>query len=88
MIALDIQLRSNDLKHLINAVPKYPISVKSLVSIASRKKLSQDIITFYSEFPDSATFDDADDIVARTETVELLRKENQPLEDIVRGAED
>ena len=88
MIALSNQLRATDLTHLVNAVPKYPISVKSLINIASRKKLSNQIIDFYRIFPDSVMFDDADDIVARTEQVDILRNEQQPAEDIVRGAED
>jgi len=81
-------IRNTDLKYLVNAVPRYPISVKSLIDLAHRKKLSRDIINFYRAFPDSATFDDADDIVARTEQVDMLRHEDPPLEDIVRGAED
>ena len=88
MIAAESQLRTTDIKHLISVVPKYPISVKSLISLASRKKLSKEVINFYRAFPDSATFDDAEDIAARTEQVSLLQHEQQPLEDIVRGAED
>jgi hypothetical protein len=88
MIALSSQLRANDINHLISAVPKYPISVKSLISIASRKKLSKEVINFYRVFPDTVVFDNADDIAARTEQIEILRNEQQPLEDNVRGAED
>lgn len=88
MIAAIGQLRTNEVKSLASSVPRYPISVKSLINLASRKKLSNKVIDFYKVFPDSAVFDDADDIVARTEQVGILRNEQQPLEDIVRGAED
>jgi hypothetical protein len=90
MIATTSQFRSGDLRHLINAVPKYPISVKSLISIASRKKLSPGVINFYRAFPDTAYFANEDDMVERTKLLEMLHveEEAQPLEDQVRGAED
>jgi len=90
MIAATSQFRTNDLKHLVSAVPRYPISVKNLISIASRKKLSPDVINFYRAFPDSAVFDNEDDMIARTEQVNMLQveEETQPSEDQVRGAED
>ena len=88
MVTASHQIRNTDIKYLVNAVPRYPISVKSLIDLANRNKLSRDVINFYRDFPDNAIFDDADDIVARTEQVDMLRNENPPLEDIVRGAED
>lgn len=88
MIAATNQLQTNDIKYLLNSVPKYPVSVKKIIHIASRNKLSSEVINFYRAFPDSAVFEDEDDIVARTEQVELLRSEQQPNEDVVRGAED
>lgn len=88
MIAATSQLQANDLRHLIKAVPEYPISAKKVVSIANRKKLSSEVIDFYRAFPDTAVFEDEDDMVVRTETIEMLRSEPQPNEDVVRGAED
>ena len=88
MIAATNQLQTNDIKYLLNSVPKYPVSVKRIIHIASRNKLSSEVINFYRAFPDSAVFEDEDDMVARTEQVELLRSEQQPNEDVVRGAED
>lgn len=88
MISATGQLHTKEIKSLASAVSQYPISVKSLINLANRKKLSDDVINFYRVFPDTAVFDDADDIVARTEQVNILRNEQQPLEDIVRGAED
>lgn len=88
MIAATNQLQTNDIKYLLNSVPKYPVSVKKIIHIASRNKLSSEVINFYRAFPDSAVFEDEDDMVARTEQVELLRSEQQPNEDVVRGAED
>ena len=90
MIALSSKFASSDLEHLAKAVPKYPISIKNLIGIASRRKISPDVINFYRAFPDSAVFDDEDDMMTRTEQVGLLRHEEQyqPTEDQVRGAED
>jgi hypothetical protein len=90
MIAYAASFKQNDLEHLLSAVPRYPISVKNLVSIASHKKMPSEVINFYSAFPDSIVFDDEDDMLARTEQVSLLRheEEDQPSEDQVRGAED
>jgi hypothetical protein len=82
------QINSTDLKMLANSVPKYPISVKKLIGIASRKRLSPEVISFYRAFPESITFDDKEDIVTTCEQVNLLRGEPQPVEDVVRGAED
>ena len=90
MIATTSQFRTIDLKHLVSAVPNYPISVKNLISIASRKKLSPEVINFYRAFPTSAVFVDEKDVIERTELVNLLQfeEETQPAEDQVRGAED
>ena len=90
MIALSSRFVTNDLEHLAKAVPKYPISIKSLIGLASRRKLSPEVINFYRAFPDSAVFDNEDDMITRTEQVGLLMTEekSQPAEDQVRGAED
>jgi hypothetical protein len=90
MIATISQFKTNDLEHLVSAIPRYPISVKSLISIASRKKLSPEVINFYRRFPQSDIFEGESDLVNRTEVVNLLQAEevSQPTEDQVRGAED
>jgi len=90
MIYATSQFKQNDLQHLIGAVPRYPISIKGIISIASRKKLSVDTINFYRAFPEHTSFDNEKEIIERSELVSLLREEEvaQPTEDAVRGAED
>lgn len=88
MISASNYVKTNQIINLASDVPRYPISVKGLINLANRKKLPADVIDFYRAFPDTAVFDDADDVVARTEQVSILRNEKQPLEDAVRGAED
>jgi phosphomannomutase len=89
MIAVDSQSQPklSDLQDLIEQIPKYPISVHRLIELANRKRAKKAVINFYSEFPDDQLFNDEDDIVARTEQVEILQHENPP-EEFFRGFED
>lgn len=88
MILLASQPRLADLHHLINDIRSYPISIRRLLGLASRKQVAPEVIDFYKNFPENIIFKDRDDLLARTEQVEILRRENQPEEDVVRGAED
>lgn len=89
MIAVDSrsQPKPNDLQNLIAQIPKYPISVHRLLELAARKRAKPSVINFYREFPDDLKFNNEDDLVARTEQVEILQHENPP-EEFFRGFED
>ena len=88
MILLDTQPRLTDLHSLIAKVPSYPISIKQLLSIAIRNHYPKEVIDFYSTFPKDEIFGDEDDLVARTEQLEIMEAEDQPQENAIRGAED
>lgn len=90
MTAITTQFRNTDLKYLIDSVPRYPVSIKSIITIASRHRLSPAIINFYRGFPETVKFNNEKEIIEQTELVSLLREEEvtQPDEDAVRGAED
>ena len=88
MIIAENQAKLTDLRSLINQVPSYPISVAHLLELARHSRINKEVIGFYNAFPSSAVFTDKDDILARTEAVEIMQSQNPPIEDEVRGAED
>lgn len=88
MILTDSQPRLNDFYRLADQVPRYPISVKVLLDLARQKRMDRKVINFYETFPEDGVFTDKDDVIGRTEAVEIMRSESPPLEDEVRGAED
>jgi hypothetical protein len=87
MIAIDSHTKLTDLQDLISQIPKYPISVHRLLELAARKRAKKTVINFYSSFPDDQVFNNEDDLVARTEQVDILQHENPP-EEFFRGFED
>ena len=88
MVIAEHQAKLTDIQNLINQVPRFPISVKRLLEVAKQSRINKEVITFYQAFPESAIFSDRDDMLSRTEAVEIMQSENQPAEDEVRGAED
>jgi hypothetical protein len=88
MILTNSQPRLNDIYQLAEQVPRYPISVKVLLDLARQKRMNRKVISFYEAFPKDEVFTDKDDVIGRTEAVEIMRSEDPPLEDEVRGAED
>jgi hypothetical protein len=77
-----------DLHSVINAVPRFPITVKHLVELARRKKAADATVAFYNRFPDDEIFEDKDDLVSRTESVEILRHQSAPREEMRAPEED
>jgi hypothetical protein len=88
MILTNSQPRLNDIYQLAEQVPRYPISVRVLLDLARQKRMNRTVINFYETFPKDEVFTDKDDVIGRTEAVEIMQNENPPLEDEVRGAED
>ena len=88
MRVLKDQPSLSELMTLIDKVPKYPISVKQLIDLATLKKTSKKVIDFYKTFPENEVFEDEEDLVARTEQVELMHEEDQPKESLVSSEED
>lgn len=88
MIVAQHQAKLTDIQSLIDKIPSYPISVKRLLELARQSRINKEVIRFYKAFPESAIFTDKDDMVARTEAIEIMQSQNPPAEDEVRGAED
>lgn len=76
------------LHELIKTTPRYPVSAAALVRRARRRKFPSEIVSFYESFPPDQTFSNREDLLARTELIELLQTQDPPLEDTVHGAED
>ena len=88
MVSAIHQVRLSDIDSLVKHVPRYPISVNRLLELARQRRINRAVISFYKAFPESAVFVDKDDILSRSEAVDIMQREDQPLEDEVRGAED
>ncbi|MDB5160749.1 MAG: hypothetical protein JWO96_129 [Candidatus Saccharibacteria bacterium] len=88
MILLATHPQLSDLHRLIDEIPRYPISAHKLRVVARRKKFAPEVIDFYKLFPGDQVFKNKDDIIARTEVVEIMQTENPPAEDVVHGSED
>jgi hypothetical protein len=69
-------------------VPRFPITVKHLVELARRKNAADAAVDFYRSFPDDGIFEDKDDLLARTESVEILRHQSAPREEMRAPEED
>lgn len=87
MILLEDQPTLTDLHTLIAKVPKYPISVKQLIELAAKQHTPKAVIDFYNAFPEGEIFSDKEDLLARTEHVEMLHHQTAPEEEM-RAAED
>jgi len=88
MILLETQPRLTELHSLIAKVPSYPITVSQLIDLAARTRASKSVVEFYKAFPEDEIFSDRDDLITRTEQIDLLEMEDQPEENDIRGAED
>lgn len=77
-----------DLHSLISKVPVYPISAKQLIDLASQKRVPKPVIDFYKAFPPDEVFEDKEDLLSRTEHVEMLHHQASPKEEMHAPEED
>lgn len=77
-----------DLHTLINKVPSYPISVKQVVGLAQKKSTPKNVVDFYKAFPEDEVFEDKDDLLTRTENLEILHHQTAPREEMHAPEED
>lgn len=75
MILLNSQPTLSDLEALISKVPIFPFSIKQLIELAREEHFSEEVINFYKTFPKDEVFEDAEDLIARTEQVEMMQHE-------------
>lgn len=65
----------SDIEALVARVPSFPFSVKQLLGLAREEHFPEEVINFYKIFPKDEVFEDADDLVTRTEQIELMQHE-------------
>jgi len=82
------QAKLTDIHSLIEQIQSYPVTIKRLLETARQNRVSKEVISFYKSFPESAVFTDKEDILARTEAIEIMESQVSPTEDEVHGAED
>lgn len=88
MLALDNQPHLSELRSLIDKVPTYPITAGGLVKLAISEGSAKEIVDFYRAFPPDEIFNDKDDLLARTEAVEILHHQEAPAEKLRAPEED
>lgn len=77
-----------ELHSLISKVSSYPIAANRLVNLAQRKGMSNAVVNFYKDFPQDEIFDDEDDLLSRTENLEILHHQTAPKEEMHAPEED
>jgi hypothetical protein len=87
MIVLQNQPSINELRSVIAHVPRYPITAGNLIRIAHNIHASQDVIDFYKGIPSDQIFQDADDLINRTEQLEIMHREDMPYEQLFAAEE-
>lgn len=82
MILLYNQPTLSDIQALTKRISHFPFSVKQLIQLARQEHFPESVIRFYKTFPPDEIFEDAEDLMARTEQVELMHhaEQDQPSE--------
>lgn len=82
MIATEHLPTIEELHEFIDSVPKYPVTARGLVELAAQEGAGRRVIDFYRTFPHDQVFYSSDDLVARSEVVEMMNEEEakQPVE--------
>lgn len=88
MILVDTQPRLADLHTLIANIPNYPISAGGLVDLARQQRFPPEVLDFYRFFPAEEVFRSQDELVARTEQIEIMSHHDAPTEKFVSAEED
>ncbi len=88
MILLKDQPTLTDLHEAIDSVPAYPIMVRELIDLARQANAPQSVIDFYQAFPDDEIFEDREDLLSRTENVDILQHQDPPEEEMHTPEED
>jgi hypothetical protein len=59
----------------IDKVNSYPITPRQLIGVAKDKRAPKSIVNFYAAFDPNQEFEDKDDLVSRSEQVEIMREQ-------------
>jgi hypothetical protein len=59
-----------------------------LTNLASKKHSPKAVIDFYKTFPQDEVFEDKDDLISRTDSVEIMHHQTAPQEEMHTPEED
>jgi hypothetical protein len=59
----------------IDKVNSYPITIRQLISVARDKRAPKSVVNFYEAFDPSQEFEDKEDLISRSEQVEIMREQ-------------
>lgn len=77
---LTAQPSLNQLYGLIDKVPRYPLSIQRLLSLARELGAPKEVVSFYKVFADDQVFDSEDDLAGRTEQIQIMLSDDMPRE--------
>lgn len=79
-----------ELQDFIAKVESYPVSAGQLIDLARRLRAPQPVIDFYRSFGRNQLFDNQEDLLSRSEQVDIMRQEEQdmPKDDLNVPEED
>ena len=82
MIAISELPSIDELHDLIEGVHAFPVSAASLADLAIAEGAGRRVVDFYRCFPDDQLFANRDDLIARSEQVQMMSAEEteQPWE--------
>lgn len=71
-----------EINRVAGSVKSFPVSAPEMVGLARHNNFSESLIEFYDDFPDDQVFEDYDDLLARSEQVQIMSAEQpeQPWE--------
>jgi hypothetical protein len=80
----------DELYGFISKIDTYPVSVEQLVDRAKKVRASKPIVDFYKSFGGRQIFDDREDLLSRSEQVDIMRHEERdmPRDDLNVPEED
>lgn len=79
MTTLATRISLDELHGFAGTVRTFPVSVRQLLVLAHRTKAPRSVINFYQTFDGDHVFNDKDDLISRTEQVEILRQESDEM---------
>lgn len=78
-----------DLYQLIDKVPKYPVSNRQLVNLASKTKAPKEVVDFYKTLDSGRVYRNRDELEQISEQIDLLRQQEADTpQEIERGPEE
>jgi hypothetical protein len=78
----------SQLNALIARVPSYPITAGQLADLAVKEHAPQSVVDFYKSFHEDEAFSSQEDLLTRSEHIEIMNRAEQPVEVLLSAEED